>query len=121
LEKRKIVRYKLCLPVVFKWTDDNGLERQEAGFTRDISTGGLYVSCPKCPPINTTLLLEIVLPSKGEALSGGLRLGATATIVRLATKIEEKGFAAVGELVMPQMHHHDNGNIVDTKAFSRES
>jgi hypothetical protein len=92
---------------------------QEAGFTRDISTGGLYVSCVKCPPINTALLLEIVLPSKGEARSGGLRLGATATIVRLATEMEEKGFAAVGEFVMPQMNYHDD--TLDTKALSSES
>jgi hypothetical protein len=121
LERRKIARYKLCLPLVFKWTDESGTHMQEAGFTRDISTRGLYVSCVKCPPINATLLLQIVLPSKAEARSRGLRLDATVQVVRVATEIEEKGFAAVGELVMPESQYHENVNTVDGKAFLGES
>ena len=100
LKKRKAVRYKLCLPVIFKWTDERGRPVQEGGFTRDISTLGLYISCPKLPPIQTPLALEILLPPNKKVLSERLKLEATVEIVRVGTDAEEQGFAAVGELAM---------------------
>jgi hypothetical protein len=100
LKKRKAVRYKLCLPVIFKWTDEHGRPVQEGGFTRDISTVGSYISCPKLPPIQTPLALEILLPPNKKVLSERLKLEATVEIVRVGTDAEEQGFAAVGELAM---------------------
>jgi hypothetical protein len=100
LKKRKAVRYKLCLPVIFKWTDERGRPVQEGGFTRDISTVGFYISCPKLPPIQTPLALEILLPPNKKVLSERLKLEATVEIVRVGTDAEEQGFAAVGELTM---------------------
>ena len=100
LKKRKAVRYTLCLPVIFKWTDEGGSPVQEGGFTRDISTGGLYINCPKLPPIQTPLALEILLPPNKKVLSERLKLEATVEIVRVGTDAEEQGFAAVGELAM---------------------
>jgi hypothetical protein len=100
LKKRKAVRYKLCLPVIFKWTDERGRPVQEGGFTRDISTVGLYISCPNLPPIQTLLALEILLPPNKKVLSERLKLEATVEIVRVGTDAEEQGFAAVGELTM---------------------
>ena len=100
LKKRKAVRYKLCLPVIFKWTDERGRPVQEGGFTRDISTVGSYISCPKLPPIQTPLALEILLPPNKKVLSERLKLEATVEIVRVGTDAEEQGFAAVGELAM---------------------
>ena len=100
LEKRKAVRYELCLPVIFKWTDEGGNTVQEGGFTRDISTAGLYISCPKLPPIQTALALEILLPPNKKVLSNSLKLEATVEIVRVGTDAEEQGYAAVGELAM---------------------
>ena len=100
LEKRKAVRYKLCLPVIFKWTDEGGRPMQEGGFTRDISTVGLYISCPQLPPIQTALVMEILLPPNKRVLPDSLKLEATVEIVRVGTNGEEPGFAAVGELAM---------------------
>ena len=100
LKKRKAVRYKLCLPVIFKWTDERGRPVQEGGFTRDISTVGLYISCPKLPPIQTPLALEILLPPNKKVLSESLKLEATVKIVGVGTDAEGRGFAGVGELAV---------------------
>jgi hypothetical protein len=95
------VRYSLCLPLVFEWTDQSGTLIQQAGFTRDISTAGLYVSCSSSPPVNSTLRLQIVFPANQGILRESLSLTATAQVVRSASAGELAGFAAVGELAMP--------------------
>ena len=92
------MRYRLCLPLVLEWTDTGGTVTHQAGFTRDISTGGLYVTCAKAPPINSTVRLQIALPPNEKILPNGLRLEATAQVVRFASYGEAVGFAAVGEL-----------------------
>ena len=71
---------------------------QEAAFTRDISTGGLFVSCVKCPQVGATLSLEIMLSPNSEIRSHGLRLDATVEVVRIASAVEDQGFAAAGDL-----------------------
>jgi hypothetical protein len=86
--------------VIFKWTDEGGSPVQEGGFTRDISTVGLYISCPKLPPIQTVLALEILLPPTKKVLSESLKLEAIVEIVRVVTDAEERGFATVGELAI---------------------
>jgi hypothetical protein len=78
---------------------------QEAGFTRDVSTGGLYVSCVKCPPMNSTLSLQIVLPADGQVLPGSLSLESTVQVVRFGSGGEASGFAAVGELALKRSRH----------------
>ena len=98
LERRRTVRYNLCLPLVFEWTDESGAVIQQPGFTRDISTGGLYVSCATSPPMNSTIRLQMVLPSNKEVFPENLTLAATARVVRFASQGEAAGFAAVGDL-----------------------
>jgi hypothetical protein len=95
------VRYGLCLPLVFAWTDQSGTLIQQAGFTRDISTAGLYVSCSSPPPVESTVSLQIVLPANQGILRESLSLTATAQVVRSASTGEVSGFAAVGELAIP--------------------
>ena len=95
MERRRAVRYKLCLPLLFKWTDESGTFMQEAAFTRDISTGGLFVTCVKCPQIGASLSLEIMLPPNSEIRS---RLDATVQVVPIPSATEEKGFAGARDL-----------------------
>jgi hypothetical protein len=99
--------------VIFKWTDEGGIRVQQGGFTRDISTVGLYISCPKLPPIQTALALEILLPPTKKVLSDSLKLGATVEIVRVGTDTEERGFAAIGELAM-----HGSQYLVESGALT---
>jgi hypothetical protein len=114
------VRYKLCLPLIFKWTDASGKRMQEAAFTRDVSTGGLYVSCVTCPPIGATLSLEIMLPPSSDTRSHALRLDATVRAVRTAGAAEEKGFAAAGDLGAQKAN---TGSTLDSRihSLSREN
>jgi hypothetical protein len=112
LERRRTVRYNLCLPLVFEWTDAGGILIQEPGFTRDISTGGLYVTCAKSPPINSTVSLRIALPANKEILPSSLRLEATAKVIRLASAGEAGGFAAVGELAKQQGNQKRDIHVV---------
>jgi hypothetical protein len=120
MERRRAVRYKLCLPLLFKWTDKSGTFMQEAAFTRDISTGGLFVTCANCPPIGATLSLEIMLPPNSEIRSHGLRLDATVHVVRIASPIEEKGFASAGDLATQKAN---TGTTLDARmhGLSREN
>ena len=115
MERRRAVRYKLCLPLLFKWTDESGTFMQEAAFTRDISTGGLFVTCVKCPQIGASLSLEIMLPPNSEIRSHGLRLDATVQVVRIASAVEEKGFAAAGDLATQKANA---GSILDSLMHS---
>jgi hypothetical protein len=120
MERRRAVRYKLCLPLLFKWTDESGTFMQEAAFTRDISTGGLFVTCMKCPQIGASLSLEIMLPPNSEIRSHGLRLDATVRVVRTAGAAEENGFAADGDLAAQKAN---TGSTLDSRihSLSREN
>jgi hypothetical protein len=115
MERRRAVRYKLCLPLLFKWSDESGAFMQEAAFTRDISTGGLFVTCMKCPQIGASLSLEIMLPPNSEIRSHGLRLDVTVRVVRTADAAEEKGFAAVGDLAAQKAN---TGSTLDSRMHS---
>jgi len=98
VERRRTARYKLCLPLIFKWTDDSGTPIEGAGFTRDISTSGLYASCAKLPPINATLHLQILLPPDKKVLPHSLRLWGR--VVRTRAENEDRGIGVAGELAM---------------------
>ena len=47
--KRSQIRYPLRTPVVYRWLDNNGLQRRARGWTRDISEAGAYVLASHCP------------------------------------------------------------------------
>jgi len=71
IQRRKAVRYKLHLPVIFSWTDGHGGEHTGGGFTTDVSLDGALIISSKCPPIESDIRLEILLPSpdgSGEEL-----------------------------------------------------
>jgi hypothetical protein len=98
MDRRKTVRYRLQLPVIFAWRDRKGTKRKEAGFTRDIGTSGLYVFSSRRPSVGTRLHLDIVLPLARNAPSPIARLRVTASVVRAGDLKEELGFAACGDL-----------------------
>ena len=62
VERRHASRYRLQLPVLFSWADDQHT-RIQAGFTRDISVQGLFVTCAVVPPLRTAVNLELLLPT----------------------------------------------------------
>src|SRR5579863_4056100 len=47
--RRSQIRYPLRTPVIYRWLDNNGLQRRARGWTRDISEAGAYVLSSQCP------------------------------------------------------------------------
>lgn len=80
--------------MIFGWTDPDGLSQRQGGFTRDISTGGLFVLCDVSPPLETVLTLSVLLPPLQAALPF-LRLTGEGQVVRVGMK--QTGFAAASE------------------------
>jgi hypothetical protein len=100
VEQRLSSRYQLRLPVIFRWTDDNGVTQQGGGFTRDISTGGVFVICDAPPQPAACIALELLLPPlAGNA--PGLRLQGNAQVVRAEQASPMIGFAALSDLDLP--------------------
>lgn len=111
MERRTKVRYKLCAPVLLEWTDATGSVIRQGGFSRDISTGGLYIYCSKQPNINQSALCEVLLPLNRERHFSGLRLKAVINVVRIETEKKETGFAGTGELTQEDHDEEDEREV----------
>jgi hypothetical protein len=61
VERRTAVRYQLRAPVIFKSVDDE-IAMPGAGFVKDISTAGVFVTCPRPLPAGVSIEIEILLP-----------------------------------------------------------
>ena len=96
MQQRESVRFPLRLPVIFRWNDDLGGRQQNGGFTRDISTDGLFVYSPIPPPPGVTIEVEVMLPPL-EVSGHGVRLWSEGTVLRIERKGEHTGFAATGD------------------------
>jgi hypothetical protein len=100
LEMRKEMRYRLDAPAHFTW--GNGQQPQRVrgeGVTRDISVLGAFILAPSCPPVDSAIRVEIVLPSL-TGLKPPIRFRAGARVVRVEQVSDgkkENGFAIVSE------------------------
>ena len=63
VERRKNVRYRLRVPVVFYWESPQHDRLQGEGVTRDISVSGAYLLTATCPPADATVQVEIIVSS----------------------------------------------------------
>src|SRR5258708_2778186 len=59
--RRRQIRYPLRTPVIYRWLDNNGLQRRARGWTRDISEAGAYVLSSQCPPKGELVELKFKL------------------------------------------------------------
>jgi hypothetical protein len=82
VERRKNVRYPFHVPVSFLWTDENGVQQEGKGDTRDVSVSGVFVSAVACPPEGASVSLNILLSSDPQA-ARSLRLQAEAQVLRV--------------------------------------
>lgn len=62
VELRKFGRYRLDLPVTYMWRDAQGECDRAAGFTHDVSVGGMFVVTDQCPPPEAQVWCEVILP-----------------------------------------------------------
>ncbi len=91
-ERRQARRYPVAAPVLFRWREAGGAERQKGGFTLNVSTKGTYITCDgNCPPISSRVTVELLLPLQQE--KNRLTLKADGQVVRITTGDDGKGFA----------------------------
>jgi hypothetical protein len=100
VEMRKENRYRLDAPAHFTW--GNGQQPQRVrgeGVTRDISLLGAFILAPSCPPVGSSIRLEIVLPSQ-TGMKPPIRFRGGARVVRVERVSDgrkENGFAIVSK------------------------
>ena len=94
MEQRKAVRFNLFAQVICQWQDPSGQNQESVGWTRDISTLGVFVVCPSTPPVGTTVSLKIRLPALERNRLQRLNLEAKGRVTR-ATDTNQ-GFAVTG-------------------------
>jgi hypothetical protein len=88
MQSQRATRYQVRAPVLYSWIDEGGMKRQAGGFTRNVSSGGVFVVSAMSPPIGTGISLEVMLPPLEDA-SPGWQLRASGKVVR----VESDGFA----------------------------
>jgi|SRR5690242_15162101 len=94
-----MMRYRLDLPVTFRWQDQQGRQRVGAGFTRDVSAVGMFVFSDVVPQPDEVLHCEVKLPRLRD--SGCVPVTVTARVVRVnsGTDWRQQGFAVVGRML----------------------
>ena len=93
VNRRGSVRFELHMPVICRWRDGQGGPHEIGGFSRDISTAGVFVASPAPPPEETDVTLEVLLPALGGAASHGLQLQSAGKVVRVDHGMAAPGFA----------------------------
>ena len=89
-QHRAAVRYKLRLPVIFRWND--GVEHTSGGFTSDVAMDGALILSSECPPVGSEVHMEVLLPSPGSE-SAELRVGCAGTVIHSSRR---SGYSAFG-------------------------
>ena len=64
LDRRKFTRYQVRIPVMFSWTMSWRQRSRTEGIVRDISTSGVYVHVGDCPPVDSSIVLEVAFPTR---------------------------------------------------------
>jgi hypothetical protein len=82
LERRRDIRFGFRVPVHFRWTDRDGVVHAEKGFSRDISTRGVYVYAEWHPQAGAEMDVDIILRSSTEG-KGALYMSGRGKVIRV--------------------------------------
>ena len=103
MDRRQARRFEMCAPVIFTWTDGQGHTREGAGFSRNISSRGVFVvTHSDLPALCSSMELQVILPSFSSR-SRDLELMAQGIVARIEILAEGAGvgiasaFGIVGE------------------------
>ena len=88
-EKRRDFRYPLEIPIIFSWA--HGTPGLGAGFTRNVSSTGLFVTSAAKPSLKAPLKCQLLLPTAGNNAGNAIKV--TGQVVRLSKDGEGRGFA----------------------------
>ena len=92
MERRKSSRFRLQLPVLTQWTDEEGRVQFGGGFTRDVCLRGVFVISSKLPPQASMIAVTVVLPNARHG-SQELRLHSIGSVVRVEQGSPTAGYA----------------------------
>src|ERR1700686_955890 len=99
MEMRRELRYRLDVPAVFCWESTHHRRLQGEGITRDVSVLGAFIVTATCPPVESPVQVEVVLPSL-DGMKSGIRIKGEARVIRVEHPSGgqgENGFAVVRE------------------------
>jgi hypothetical protein len=99
MEMRRELRYRLVVPVLFSWESAHHKKLYGEGITRDISVLGAFIAAPTCPPVETLVQVEVVLPSLA-GMKSQVRIKGEAQVIRVdhpSGGQGQNGFAVVRE------------------------
>ncbi len=65
MERRGAARFRLRLAVVFSWRDEYGIVQGSEGWSRDLSSRGIYVRTKIAPPEGSSIEMNVFLPQLG--------------------------------------------------------
>ena len=93
--RRAFRRFQLAVPVLFRWREEE--EHSEIGCCTNIGTGGLFVLTTRCPPVETKVKVEIVLPALDPA-AREVRINCVGRVIRTQDNgdVSAAGFAVAG-------------------------
>jgi hypothetical protein len=96
IELRKRVRYRLSADAIFAWEGPERSRLVAEGVTRDISVAGAFIFTRTCPPLGTSVDLEIILSPAPESGRNAVRIKTEAKVIRVE-HAEVEGFAATSQ------------------------
>jgi len=94
LDRRTCSRFRLVLPVVFHWSD--GTERSGVGYCRNIGLGGFFIVASDCPPVDTEIRIDVVVPAF-DPEPKEILFRHTGRVVRIQASEDLLGFAVAGQ------------------------
>jgi hypothetical protein len=93
-ERRSFARYKLQLPVIFHWND--GQSHTEGGFTFDVAQNGVLIRSKVCPPVGSTIRVEVLVPSV-DLCGVGIRVQCVGQVTRVTDQGDMMSFGVEGD------------------------
>jgi hypothetical protein len=100
LDRRRQIRFELRAPALFWWNDRDGIVLKGQGFTRDISSHGVYCYAESLPPTDIDIHIDILFSSFLEG-QHPLQLSAKARVTRTERRASDDrlgGFVAVSKM-----------------------
>ncbi|MGH9544564.1 MAG: PilZ domain-containing protein [Terriglobales bacterium] len=93
--RRTFRRFHLAVPALFRWRDEQ--QRQEIGCCTNIGMGGMFVLTSRCPPLDTEVMVEIILPAFKPS-APEIRLNCAGRVIRTQDNrhLGAGGFAVAG-------------------------
>ena len=96
VERRTASRYHLRAPVIFRSMDAE-ISMPGAGFVKDISTEGVFVSCPRPLSTGVSIEMEILLPPF-ETREAKYDTKLVVRYIGAVVRVETDGFAVAAKV-----------------------